>query len=119
MVVFTLLGMAAARLPDQQPRNLKVLPADIPDAQLDSIMESWNKALGVKCDFCHVKKKTYPGDWDYAADTEPMKENARDMLRMTMEINKNHFWFDKNQQPAYLTTVSCRTCHRGQPFPED
>lgn len=118
-IVFTLLGVAATRLPDQQPRNLKVLPADIADAKLDSIMESWNKALGVNCDFCHVKKKIYPGDWDYASDAEPMKENAREMLRMTIDINKTHFWYDKNKEPVYLNTVSCRTCHRGQPFPVD
>ena len=116
---FVLLGTAAVKAPVQKPRNLKVLPADISDARLDSIMQSWNKALGVNCEFCHVKKKIYPGDMDYASDAEPMKENARDMLRMTIEINRNHFWFDKNQRPEYLHTISCKTCHRGEPFPPE
>lgn len=116
---FVILGMAAVKAPVQKPRNLKVLPPDISDARLDSIMQSWNKALGINCEFCHVKKKIYPGDMDYASDAEPMKENARDMLRMTIEINRNHFWFDKNQRPEYLHTINCKTCHRGEPFPPE
>ena len=48
-----------------------------------------------------------------------MKENARDMLRMTIDINKNNFYFDKNIQPEYLNTVTCKTCHRGEPFPPE
>ena len=116
--VFVTLGMAAVQAPLQKQRNLKVLPQDISDQKLDSIMETYNKALGVKCEFCHVKKKVFPGDFDYAADTEPMKEEARKMMRMTIEINKNNFWYNKSDQPEYLKTVTCITCHRGEPFPE-
>jgi hypothetical protein len=55
---------------------------------------------------------------DYAADTEPMKEEARKMMRMTIDINKNNFWYNKSEQPEYLKTITCKTCHRGEPFPE-
>ena len=97
-LAFVTLGVAAVKAP--QERNLKVLPKDISDEKLDSIMQTYNKALGVKCEFCHVKSKVYPGtDIDYRSDAEPMKENARDMMRMTIEINTNHFYFNKNIKP--------------------
>jgi hypothetical protein len=119
LVAFVTLGVAAVKAPLQKERNLKVLPKDISDEKLDSIMQTYNKALGVKCEFCHVKKKVYPGDMDYASDAEPMKENARDMMKMTIEINQKHFYFDKNVRPEYLNTITCKTCHRGEPFPPE
>ena len=114
---FVVLGVAAVKAP--QERNLKVLPNDISDERLDSIMQAYNKALGVKCEFCHVKQKVYPGNFDYRSDAEPMKENAREMMRMTIEINKNHFYFNKDTKPEYLNTITCMTCHRGEPFPPE
>ncbi len=117
-LAFVILGVAAVKAP--QERNLKVLPKDISDEKLDSIMQTYNKALGVKCEFCHVKSKVYPGtDIDYRSDAEPMKENARDMMRMTIEINTNHFYFNKNIKPEYLNTITCKTCHRGEAFPPE
>ena len=100
-LAFVTLGVAAVKAP--QERNLKVLPKD---EKLGSIMESYNKALGVKCEFCHVKSKVYPGtDIDYRSDAEPMKENARDMMRMTIEINTNHFYFNKRNIQMVGTTM--------------
>jgi hypothetical protein len=121
IVLATLLviGVAANHVPVKPIRNLKVLPATISDQRLDSIMQSYNKALGVSCDFCHVKSKMFnlKDGLDYAADGEPMKENARDMMRMTIEINKHHFYYDKNKEPYLLNAVTCFTCHRGEAFP--
>ena len=117
-LAFVTLGVAAVKAP--QERNLKVLPKDISDEKLDSIMQTYNKALGVKCEFCHVKSKVYPGtDIDYRSDAEPMKENARDMMRMTIEINTNHFYFNKSIKPEYLNTITCKTWHRGEAFPPE
>ena len=117
--VFVLLGIAAVKPPFQKERNLKVLPKDISDAKLDSIMQTYNIALGVKCNFCHVPVKDIKDSLDYASDAEPMKENARDMMRMVIDINKNNFYFDKNERPEYLHVVSCKTCHRGEHFPPE
>ena len=116
-------GVAAVNAPKNKAKNLKVLPKDISDEKLDSIMHTYNIALGVKCNFCHVpfnkldfaKKDSL----DFASDTEPMKENAREMMRMTIEINQKNFYFNKNEQPEYLHTVTCKTCHRGEPFPPE
>ncbi len=119
LVASVSLGVAAVTAPKNKFRNLKVLPKDISDAKLDSIMQTYNIALGVKCNFCHVPMKNIADSLDYASDKEPMKENARDMMRMVIDINKKYFNFDNNQQPEYLNTVTCKTCHRGEPFPPE
>lgn len=119
LTVFVLLGVAAVKPYQQKDRNLKILPKDISDAKLDSIMQTYNIALGVKCNFCHVPVKDIKDSLDYASDAEPMKENARDMMRMVIDINKNNFYFDKNERPEYLHVVSCKTCHRGEHFPPE
>lgn len=119
MASLVVLGVAAVKTPDGIHKNLQVLPRDISDQKLDSIMDSYNKALGIGCNFCHSAVKNFPDSIDYAADDNPMKENARKMMRMTIEINKNHFYFDKTERPEYLKVVNCKTCHRGEPFPAD
>ena len=117
--LFVWLGVAAVKPKFQKDRNLKILPKDISDAKLDSIMQTYNIALGVKCNFCHVPVKNIKDSLDYASDAEPMKENARDMMRMVIDINKNNFYFDKTERPEYLHTVTCKTCHRGEHFPPE
>ncbi len=119
LVALVSAGVAAVKGPAGKFKNLKVLPKDISEAKLDSIMKTYNIALGVACDFCHVKGKTIEEGLDFASDAEPMKENARDMMRMTIEMNKKYFYFNKDQQPEYLNTVHCKTCHRGEPFPPE
>lgn len=120
MLILTLLvvaGIAAGRLPYRPSRNLQVLPADISDAALDSLMLTYNKALGVNCAFCHSPHKTIRDSLDYAADGNPMKEEGRKMIRLTIGINKDYFYYDTTRHPAFLNTVTCNTCHRGDPYP--
>lgn len=111
-------GIAATQLPKPSHKNLKILPADISVSKLDSIMESYNKALGVSCDFCHAPVKGFTDSLDFASDSKPMKEEARKMMKMTIDINKNNFYFDKNERPEYLKVVHCMTCHRGEAYPD-
>ena len=119
LAVLVISGVAAIAIPESKHKNLKVLPQDISEPMLDSIMESYSKALGVNCKFCHSSYKGFPDSLDYAADTEPMKENARKMMRMVIDINKNNFYFDSTARPEYLKVVTCKTCHRGEPFPAE
>ena len=112
-------GVAAVDPPEGKYKNLKILPKDISEQKLDSIMESYSKALGSSCSFCHAEVKNFPDSLDYASDANTMKENAREMMRMTILINKTYFHFDKNEKPEYLKVVNCKTCHRGEPYPED
>lgn len=124
-VIFLLVvsGIAATRLPAAKHKNLKVLPKDISDAKLDSIMESYNKALGVGCGFCHaIEDKNLPDSLQrlkYESDENTMKEEARKMMRLTIQLNKDYFYYDKAERPEYLKVVTCYTCHRGDPFPAD
>ena len=108
-----------ASVNQMKERNLTILPADISDQKLDSIMNTYNKALGVTCNFCHVPVKNFPDSLDYASDAEPMKKNARKMMEMVIYLNKTYFYFDSTTRPEYLNTVTCRNCHRGEPFPPE
>jgi Photosynthetic reaction centre cytochrome C subunit len=119
MLAFVIIGVAAVRIPLRKERNLKVLPKDISDAKLDSIMKTYTMALGVDCKFCHQPTNGFVIKPDYAADVNPMKENARDMMRMVIDINSKYFYYDSLQRPEYLHTITCKTCHQGQPLPPD
>ncbi len=122
-----IIGLAiistASTMRGNKYKNLQVLPKDISEKQLDSLMNSYNKALKVSCDFCHTKAKKNPlsllpstDELDYALDM-PMKEEARKMIRMQIQINTNYFYYDSSKAPAFLNVVTCNTCHRGNPFP--
>ena len=119
LLIFLIIGVSAVKPNKQKERNLKILPKDISDAKLDSIMQTYNIALGVKCNFCHVPRRFMPDSLDYVSDAEPMKENARKMMKMVIHINKTNFYFNKEEEPEYLHTVTCKTCHRGEPFPPE
>ena len=85
-------------------KNLKVLPQNISKDSLMGLMQGYNQALGVKCNFCHSKDK--------AADDVHAKEVTRHMITMTNEINA------KNFDPigaSYQNAVTCAMCHRGTP----
>lgn len=117
LLVVCFLASGFAYSVSRPPKNLKVLPRDISDAALDSIMHTYNTALGVKCNFCHVKEKN-SDRMDFASDDNPSKDVARDMIRLNIDINKKYFNVDSTVHPAYLNTVTCNTCHRGSAFPE-
>lgn len=117
LVLLVVAGIAAVRAPDDRHKNLKVLPQEISAPLLDSIMKSYTVALGIDCSFCHSAMKDIPDSLDYAADGNEMKENALKMMRMTIDINKNNFYYDKTIRPEYLNTINCMTCHRGEAYP--
>jgi hypothetical protein len=112
-------AVAAINKPRFIHKNLKVLPNDISDEKLDSIMKSYTVALGVECKFCHRPVKDFPDSLDYVSDTEPMKENAREMMKMVIDINSRYFYFDTAQRPEYLHVITCKNCHRGHALPPE
>lgn len=119
LIAFVLLG-AASSLRQKKERNLKILPTDISDHMLDSIMQTYTKALGVNCDFCHTPDNgaSVPDSVNYAMDY-PMKETARRMMRLNIDINKTYFYYDTASRPEYLKVITCKTCHQGHPFPPE
>ena len=122
LTTLAILATAATITPNKKYKNLKVLPQDISERQLDSMMKAYSTALKVSCDFCHVPPKDFTGiapktdTLDYALDNS-MKEEARKMIRLTIHINKTYFYYDSIRRPEYLNVVSCNTCHRGNPSP--
>ncbi len=77
---------------------LKGTPAD----QLGASMQFIAASLGVECEFCHVQGK-------FEADDKPAKKTAREMIAMTLGINKDSF--------RGRLQVTCFSCHRGSTNP--
>lgn len=103
--------------PDRLYKNLKVLPKDITKPQLDSVMKHFTAALGVKCNFCHVRNDDEKKTWNFPSDDNHHKKIAREMLKMTQKINKKYFDVDDSDEMSTTLTVTCYTCHRGKPEP--
>ncbi len=119
-IIFIAAGIAATRPPEEHHKNLKILPKDISNEDLDKVMDGFKAALGVKCNFCHAPlKDTTSHHLDFASDEKPEKGIARHMMRMTAKINKKYFNFNKDEKGETIPTVSCITCHRGSPHPEE
>jgi hypothetical protein len=117
LAAFVFIGIAASKPVGTKERNLKVLPKDISDTDLDSVMEGYSKALNVKCDFCHSENKAKT-DIDFASDDKPEKEITRIMMKLTAGINKDYFDYTILYKAGETMAVSCYTCHDGFPRPE-
>lgn len=99
--------------------NLRVLPKDISAQDLNKIMvDDFEDALGVSCGFCHAQKTDSVGILDFARDTKPEKQIARQMLRMTLNLNRDYFKIEKPMPGTPNIVVTCNTCHRGDTFPD-
>jgi hypothetical protein len=117
LCLLTTVAVAAIKAPGGQFKNLEILPKDISPEKLDSIMNSYNRALGIGCSFCHASHPTIADSLDYASDKNEMKINARGMMKLTIDINQKYFYYDSLIPPVYLNIVNCKTCHRGEPYP--
>jgi hypothetical protein len=118
LAIVFFISLAAIAPLEKIERNLKVLPKDISNADLDSVMEIYSRQLNVACDFCHATSKTNPKDLDYASDDKPEKEITRQMMRMTAAINKDFFDYNIVYKAGETMAVSCYTCHDGFPRPD-
>jgi hypothetical protein len=121
LLVLLIVGMAAVRPTDDKPkRNLKVLPKDISHDSLEHVMHNWSSALGVHCNFCHAQSKDSSSRrLDFASDEKPEKKMARSMYKMAAKINKKYFHFDKDDKGSEGPAITCVTCHRGSPHPDE
>ncbi len=115
LLMVGLITMISAGLPSQTKFiNLKILPKNISEKELDKVMDGFNISLGVDCNYCHAKKTTVD-ELNFASDKKTEKEIARKMMLMTTNINKKYF--DFNKQKSNIQAVTCYTCHRGNPIP--
>jgi cytochrome c peroxidase len=99
---------------DPPHKNLKVLPQDMPKAQLLATMKLFSQSLGVRCTFCHVGEEGKPlSTFDFASDAKDKKQTARKMLAMVHRINSQDFGVTDFAN----VKVTCFTCHRGSTKP--
>ena len=82
------------------PKNLKILTPD----EVRPAMGAFRTALGVDCQFCHVRG-------DFASDDNPHKNIARKMIKMVADANASLGADAK-------VKVTCYTCHHGKETPE-
>lgn len=144
VLVFLLPAVVAQ--PQAQPapppfQNLQVLPEDIPREQLIETMKGFTRALGVRCNHCHVGEGDDLRTYDFPSDAKPEKRAARVMIEMVRAINNDflprveaieteHEAGGEGHEGAHaerhatehaeaheVARVTCMTCHRGQPEP--
>lgn len=107
-------GQAAVSQQQSGPspwKNVQVL-TDVSPAELTRTMVAMTGWVAPQqgCNYCHVVRG---GVTDFASDSIYTKVVARQMLRMTREINgqwRNH---------VANTGVTCYTCHGGNPVPRN
>lgn len=87
----------------QKFKSIKILN-EMPADQMGKVMNMMSASLGVKCGFCHASD-----DGDYEKEGFEHKDIARQMLKMTFDLNKNYF----EGKPE----VNCSTCHQGHAHP--
>lgn len=117
LTAFVFVGIAAVKQPGtEQFKNLQVLPKNITADSLDKIMDGFTANLGVDCRYCHVRDKK-ADTLMFDKDDKPEKEIARNMMRMTADINEKYFHFNEEVKAGEVQAVTCFTCHHGQPMP--
>jgi len=122
LVAAIILGVAATRPPKDKPerKNVRVLPKNINEFEFDALMERYSRQLGVPCIYCHVE---YVGKdslkrIDYVSDEKPEKRISRNMMRMTLYINRKYYKASSDREAIIKPQVGCGTCHRGLPRPD-
>lgn len=113
----------------EPPKNLQVLPKDMPRNQVTALMRTFAMALGVRCEHCHAEDPTAATaaanapaggrggrgggpPLDYALDDKENKKIAREMIKMVMDINGKYLP-TTGRTFTDLTRVTCETCHHG------
>ncbi len=98
---------------EDKPKNLKILPMDISEDELHHIMRDYSRALGVKCNYCHERKKSEPNA-DFASETKKEKQIAREMMLMVKDINEKYL---AQSGLNKFEKITCVTCHMGHVKP--
>jgi tetratricopeptide (TPR) repeat protein len=121
------LASAQGRGGAQPPKNLQVLPRDMPRNQVTAMMRTFAMGLGVRCEHCHAEDPNAPPaagrggrggpPLDYALDTKEEKKIAREMLKMVMDINSKYLPTTGRTVDEF-NRVTCETCHHGLARPQ-
>ena len=106
---------AGAGQPPPPLANLQIIAKDTPRQQVIQTMQAFAQGLGVRCEYCHVDEG--PGKQDFASDAKRTKTVAREMMRLTSDIN-GKLPTVVGKTAADATRVQCATCHRGVAIPK-
>lgn len=92
-------------------KNIQVMKG-VPADQFVQTMKYFTRALGVRCEHCHVTApgNPIPGFGAWSKDDLETKQTARKMIRMAGAIQAEYF--PGKKEPT------CWTCHRGSTKPE-
>jgi hypothetical protein len=121
--LFLTAGIAATPAQQEKPgwKNIKVMPKNIDEEQMERIMHKISHDLGVTCSYCHpdTKPGIVPVEVDFVTDELPQKGITRKMMIMTDKLNKKYFNYknDYGFESLKNTVITCNTCHRGLPKP--
>ena len=129
LIALTFAACTAMKQQQSQPvrsdqgdfKNLKVLPQNITHDELITTMRGFARALGGRCDTCHVQIPGETNKFDFPNDAKDEKRTARIMIRMVRNINGNFISKipREHDEPAEeKPVVQCWTCHRGHKQPE-
>ena len=99
----------------EKGQNLKVLPEGTGGQKLGDTMKGFTRALGVRCEHCHVEGGGDLSTFDFVSDEKETKKAARIMMRMVRTINDDFISTLGDDSPVH---VSCETCHHGKSKPE-
>jgi photosynthetic reaction center cytochrome c subunit len=80
--------------------------------EFEQEMQMMVQALGVSCQFCHMRT-------DFASEANERKIVSRRMLEMTKVINSQFFpTYTPVEGESKLGKVTCMTCHQGNEKPK-
>ncbi len=110
LILFTVMAIGGiADLTQGEPKYLD-------KKEINKTMIEWNKALGVKCSYCHAsadRSQTYES---LAGKTVTEKElNALVRKRISRTMLGTMLYINKNENKDY----TCNTCHQGKAVPEE
>lgn len=115
LATWTTLWLGGMPTTAEEFSSLQVLPKDIERRQLMEIMNGYSRDLGVRCEHCHENNsQSVLPDINFESNANENKEVARQMMRMTQQIN-DAFLPKTGRKP--VMEVTCGTCHRGQARP--
>ena len=110
--LWPILASAQPDHEDEIAKNLKVLPKDMPHEEIDKLMIGYSRALGVRCNHCHVGEPGKMRQEDFHLDDKPEKDKTRQMIQMTRDLNEKYLpMLGSRENPPIR--IDCVTCHRG------
>ena len=120
-LVLSLLAILEVATAAQQPfppktfQNLQVMPKAASAAEVIDAMKGFTRALGVRCQFCHVGEEGLPLEkFDFVSDAKPQKTIARNMMRMLADITRQVDAAKPAEPGSTAPRATCYSCHHGQ-----